>query len=233
LNRVESERAFVLHRRAWRDTSLIVELFTERFGRIACVARAARSQRSPMFGLAEPFRALEVAWTRRGEMGTLTGIEPLERPHRLSGRALWCGLYANELLLALTPRDDAEPELFGAYGELLPALDDARRQGGALRRFELDLLRALGVAPPLDHCAVSGEAVQPELRYSIDPVAGPVPAAGGDAGYSGRLLLALAADRGVPPDEDAAALRLMRQLLEHQLDGRRLRTPSLFRESHA
>lgn len=233
MSRVESERAYVLHRRAWRDTSLIVELFTERGGRIAGVARGARSPRSPMFGLAEPFRALEVAWTRRGEMATLTGMEPLEHSMRLSGRALWCGLYANELLLVLTPRDDPEPALFGAYRALLPELDRPDCQGRALRRFELRLLEALGVAPSLSECVATGEAVRAEGRYRVDPVAGPSPVAAGEQGFSGALLLALAERDAWPPGEDAAALRLMRQLIEFQLDGRRLRTPSLFRESNA
>jgi DNA repair protein RecO (recombination protein O) len=233
LSRVESERAYVLHRSAWRDTSLIVELFTRNQGRIGCILRGARTPRSPLFGLAEPFRALDVAWTRRGEMATLTGIEPLEPNRRLSGRALWCGLYANELLLTLTPRDDPEPGLFDAYRELLPELNDPARQGRVLRRFELRLLEALGVAPCLDECAASGEAVAPDGRYRVDPVAGPEPVTARDAGFSGRLLLALAVDGPIPAGEDAAALRLMRQLLDHQLDGRRLKTPSLFRENFA
>lgn len=238
MSRVDREPAFVLHRRAWRDTSLILELFTAVHGRIAAIARAARNPRSAFFGLAEPFRLLEAGWVRRGEMATLTVLEPAgpgsSSGGRLSGRALWCGLYANELLLKLTPRDDPEPEIFDAYRALLPDLADENRQAAALRRFELALLRALGVAPELGRCAATGEPVRAGRRYRVDPVVGPLPVGEHQSGIDGALLLALAhgevphPDQG--PEQAAAALALMRKLIEYQLDGRKLSTPALFRE---
>lgn len=231
MSRIDDEAAYVLHRRAWRDSSLTVELLTERFGRLGAVARGARAPRSPLFGLVEPFRALRVGFSRRGEMATLTAIEPEAADAGLTGRALWCGLYANELLLRLTPRDDPEPTLFGAYGDLLPALREPAAQAAGLRRFELRLLEALGVAPLLTECVDSGDPVLPDRCYRVDPVAGPGPLAGGQRGFSGRLLLALAAGEPAPPGEDGDALRLMRQLIDHQLGGRKLQTPALFREN--
>jgi len=147
LSRVERELAFVVHKRAWRDTSLIVELFTAGHGRVGAIARAARNPRSTFFGLTEPFRVLEAGWVRRGELATVTALEPAGNARRLNGRALWCGLYANELLLRLTPRDDPEPQIFEAYRMLLPQLADPASQAGALRRFEMALLRMLAFRP--------------------------------------------------------------------------------------
>lgn len=231
MNRVHGEAAYVLHRRAWRDTSLIIELFSERFGRLAAVARGARKPGSAFFGLAEPFRRLEVSWTRKGEMATLSGIEPANRPRALAGRSLWCGLYANELILRLTPRDDPEPSLFDAYARLLPELADEDARAHALRHFELALLGAIGVAPDLATCGVDGDPVRANDFYQVDPVAGPMPVDERRGGFRGALLLALAAGERVPVGEHAAAIRLMRQLIEHQLEGRPLKTPSLFRET--
>jgi len=231
LSRADREQVFVLHRRAWRDTSLILELFSQRHGRVAGVARAARRAKSAFFGLTEPFRRLEASWVRRGEMFTLTGLEPMGKAQRLTGRAMWCGLYANELLLRLTPRDDPEPELFEAYASLLPRLQDPRGQSNVLRRFELALLQSLGVAPDLVAVAGSAEPVSPDARYDIDPVAGPLPIADRNRGIPGAVLLALARGEDIAPDNDAAALRLMRKLIEHQLDGRKLNTPAYFREN--
>lgn len=231
MSRVDREAVFVLHRRAWRDTSLIIELLSRTHGRIAGVARGARSARSAFFGLSEPFRALEASWTRRGEMATLTGLDPAGPARRLSGRAMWCGLYANELVLRLTPRDDPDADIFDAYANLLPELAIAAHQSNALRRFEWALLQALGVAPDLAFNGESGEPVVAGARYRVDPVGGPRPVADHQDGTKGSVLLALANGQDVAAGDDAAALRLMRKLIEHQLDGRKLNTPAFFREN--
>ncbi|MFU8877464.1 MAG: DNA repair protein RecO, partial [Wenzhouxiangellaceae bacterium] len=148
--RIDGAPVFVLHRRAWRDTSLLVELLSADHGRIGAVARGARNPRSALFGLVEPFRELQASWSRRGEMATLSALDSDRPPVRLVGRALWCGLYANELILRLLPRDDPEPDLYTAYSTLLPDLTEPARQAAALRRFEVSLLSVLGLMPALD-----------------------------------------------------------------------------------
>lgn len=222
----------MLHRRPFRETSLTVELLTATHGRIAGVARAARGPRSSLRSLGQPFLPLEVSWTRRGEMATLTGAEPVGRAARLAGRALWCGLYANELLLRLLPRDIEEPRLFMGYADLLPKLSEPSRQGPALRQFEMLLLTALGVAPELDVVGEARIAVDPDQHYRVDPGRGPrlLPAEHRDRGIPGDVLRALAADRELSPEQARQARTLMRELIESQLDGRPLQTPRLYRE---
>jgi DNA repair protein RecO (recombination protein O) len=230
LSRVDRAPAFVLHRRAWRDTSLILELFCPGQGRVAAIARGVRSPRSKMFGLTEPFRELEASWTRRGEMGTLTGLEPIAPPSGLRGRALLCGLYANELLLRLLPRDDPEPDVYQAYRQLLPRLVESERQAGALRGFELVLLDAIGILPDFSVCAESGDPVRSGARYRVAPGAGVEPCRPGQQGIDGELLLALATRAPLPAQSLPAVRTLMRELIDQQLDGRPLQTPALLRE---
>lgn len=233
MSRTDREPVFVLHRRAWRDTSLIIELLSAGHGRIAGIARGARNAKSAFFGLTEPFRRLEASWTRRGEMVTLTGLEPSEWAGRLTGRAMWCGFYANELVLRLTPRDDPDPAIFAAYSRLLPALATPSLQSNALRRFEMSLLNAMGVAPELAVDSQTGNPVDADGRYRVDPVTGPLPVPEHQGGVSGAVLLALAGGGEISPEDDAAALRLMRELIDHQLDGRKLNTPAFFRENRS
>src|SRR6056297_1726099 len=233
MSRIDREPAFVLHRRPYRETSLIVELLTARHGRIAGVARGARSARSGLRAFGQPFRPLEIGWSRRGELATLTGAEPIGQVVTLTGRALWCGLYANELLLRLLPRDDPEPELFDAYAKLLPELPNAARQGNALRRFELALLQTLGVAPELSVVQGGAEEVLPDARYDVDPIAGPLPAISQRSGVLGSVLLALASGDDLAADDEIAARHLTRKLIERQLDGRKLNTPAFFRENQS
>lgn len=228
--RIDGEPVFVLHRRAWRDTSMLVELLSFGHGRIGAVVRGARNPRSAWFGLVEPFRELEAGWTRRGEMATLASLDSDRPPVRLVGRALWCGLYANELILRLLPRDDPEPELFAAYRQLLPWLAEPARQGPALRIFEVSLLGILGLLPTLDRCTVEQRAVDPDSFYRVDPAIGPVPSRPGLDSVRGRVLLALARGGGIAPSEARQARAVMRKLIDHHLDGRALKTRSMLHE---
>ncbi|TVQ39282.1 MAG: DNA repair protein RecO [Wenzhouxiangella sp.] len=229
MSRVELQPCWVLHRRAWRESSLLVEILTPVHGRLGVVARSARAARSPWRGLAEPFIPLQASWVRRGDMGTLTALEPVGDSVRLVGRALWCGLYVNELVLRLTARDDPSPELFTLYGHLMLAMTETGKLAVALRRFELALLDLLGVMPDLAREADSDRAVLAEGLYHVDPERGPVPAAGpGRHVFSGELLLALAHDRIDEGDLAARSRALTRLLLDRQLGGKPLHTRSLF-----
>lgn len=231
--RVDRERCYVLHRRPYRETSFILELFAFQHGRVAAIARGARAARSPMRGCSEPFVELHGSWSRRGEMATVTGLEPVApvaATRRYSRQALWCGLYVNELLLRLLTSDDPEPELFEAYAGLLDQLHDTKRQAGLLRSFELLLLTCIGVAPDLTTCAKTGDPVGPRGLYSVDPQTGPVPQQyDGESSIMGKTLLALVEGTELSAQEARKARHLMRKLIDHQLEGRPLQTPRMFR----
>jgi len=225
MRRIDQQPVWVLHRRLWRETSLLVELFSPDYGRLGLVARGARGTRSPWRGLIEPFSPLTVAWTQRGELGTLRAAEALGGRVGLTGSALWCGLYVNELLLVLTGRDEPLPNLYAVYTQILPALAEPGERAGALRRLELALLAELGVLPDLTRDAGSGGPIDPDALYDVRADAGLVRCEReGRATVPGRWALMLAGE--VPADSAslAQARRLTRVLIDHQLAGRRLRT---------
>lgn len=228
---------WVLHRRPWRESSLMMDLFSLKHGRFAVVARGARGARSNWRGLCEPFVALSAQWRRRGELGTLTDLEPTQRSQPLLGSALWCGLYANELLLKLLERDESVPGLHQAYTTLIAELHqlDSADQGGALRRFEWALLQALGVAPALDFEAGQGSAIEAAERYGLDPEAGfvRVAAPSPHSSYAGEAILWVASGAVQPATADIRrqARAMLAQLIDHQLAGRELKTRALFRRT--
>ncbi len=231
MSRVEAQPAWVLHRRPWRESSLLLELFTRDHGRVGLVAKGARGARSAWRGLAEPFAPLEAGWSRRGELGTLTGLEPTSRPGVLQQRALWCGFYANELLLKLLARDDPAAPLFDAYGRLIAGLATERQAATLLRNFELDVLDALGVVPDFDQAADDSGPIEAGALYHLQPEQGFVmTAATGPAVFSGRAILGLAGGQELTGEIGRQARELTRLLLDHQLDGQVLKTRELFRE---
>ena len=104
---------YVLHARAWRETSLLLECFTPGQGRIGLVARGVRGARTRTARAdLQPLRRLRLSFVTGGEMGSLRMAE-LETLHALHGEALLAALYVNELLVRLLARDDAHPRLFG------------------------------------------------------------------------------------------------------------------------
>ena len=73
--RAELEPGFVLHAYPYKETSLIVEVFTRRFGRVGLLARGARRPRSAMRGVLLAFHPLRLTWTATAELGTLMAAE--------------------------------------------------------------------------------------------------------------------------------------------------------------
>lgn len=233
------ESAYVLHTRPWRETSLIAELFTPGHGRVGVVARGARRGRRGAGSALQPFVRVRCDWRGRGELRTLTLAEA-ERTLWLVGRALYAGLYLNELLMRLLQREDAHPDLFALYArtlELLAAGGDAALEA-TLRRFEFGLLDDLGYGFPLDRDADGTELVA-GADYLLEPDAGLVRVAGrvadGAGGaaaqsrrFAGAALLQLAAGALDAPDVLRVAKRLTRQALAPHLGPRPLRSRALF-----
>jgi len=230
--RADHEPAYVLHTYPYKETSLIVEAFARRFGRVALLARGARRPRSAMRGVLLSFHALRLSWSASAELGTLIAAEWSCALQPLAGRALMCGFYLNELLLRLLPRDDPHESLFDIYGEPLQRLSLQNDLAGVLRSFEKRLLAELGYAPLLDRDAAS-RPIDPERHYVYEPDRGPLPAERAREGellVSGRTLLDVANDDYGRAETRDEARSLMRALIGQRLHGQVLHTRTVLRE---
>jgi len=221
--RIDLQPAYVLHARAYRETSLLVEAFTEAHGRVGLLARGVRSVRSqPLRAALQPLQPVLLSWTGRGELPLLRGAEPGGTVPRATGDAVLAGFYANELLLRLLPRGDPHPRLFHRYAFLVGVLGAGGDLAWELRRFERDLLEELGYGLVLDHDA-EGTPLAAEARYRYDPDLGPVRLPeGSGGGVSGAALAALAADAVPDVVQRGELRRLMRRVLQERLGGREL-----------
>ena len=234
--RAEFACGYVLHQHPYRDTSLIVELYTRDYGRMSAFARAARGPHSRFSGL-QPFRPLLLSWSGRGEAPSLTAAEADGPPATpLAPDCLLSGFYLNELLLKLTVAHDPQPELYAHYAATLGRLRAGEPLELVLRRFEKRLLELLGYGNELTHEA-SGRPVVPDGYYHFRPGAGVWPVgAAQSAGAAiagavqGRVLLALAADEPLHDPADQKQTRaVLRAALDHCLDGRELHTRTVAR----
>lgn len=221
--RCDQEPALVLHSLPYRETSLVVEVFSLAHGRLALVARGARRPRSAMRGLLQAFQPLMLSWSGKGEMRTLHKAEWLGGMPGLPGAALLCGFYLNELLLKLLPREDPHPALYQDYLATLQCLAGGEGREASLRAFELRLLSELGYAPSLEREAGSGQPIDPAARYHYVFDRGPQREANGAyPQVSGATLLALAQGDWREARWAREAKQLMREILQHHLEKRGL-----------
>ncbi|MCP4046515.1 MAG: DNA repair protein RecO [Gammaproteobacteria bacterium] len=226
--RIQLEPAYVLHSRPFRETSLIVEAFTREYGRIAVVARGAKSARSRWRNVLQPFRPLLLSWNQKSDLGTLTAADQVASPPALQGQSLYCGIYLNELLMRLSHRGDPHIEVFERYRHVLSELASELPPQPLLRVFEKHLLEAIGYAMLLDRECKSGVDVLPQNWYDYRPDSGPVLSAGpGRNRISGAALLALHAENLQPANLPELRM-LMRSVIGYHLGGKPLASLSLF-----
>lgn len=225
------QQAFILHRRPYRDNSLLLEAFTREHGRLGLVARGAVSPRSRLKGLLQPFTPLLLSWMGDGDLATLSGGEEDGLPVSLLHNRALAGLYINELLVRLLPRRDAQPGLFAAYEVLLADLAVMADEEPPLRRFEKRLLEELGYGLSLDREAASGAPIVAEAHYRYVLDRGPLTVDQTQAGVpiSGRGLLALRDGTLNDPAVLKEVKRLTRAALAEQLQGRAIKTRALYR----
>jgi DNA repair protein RecO (recombination protein O) len=225
--RVTEQPAFVLHSYPYRETSLVIDVFTRDHGRLALVAKGAKRPHSALRGVLQTFQPLSIAWTGKSEMRTLTGAEWVGGMLPLSGDALLCGFYVNELLVKFCAREDSHPPLFHHYVVTLTRLAHDEPPAQVLRSFERVLLRETGYALALDR-TVARKAVTAEGRYVFDPERGVREASAELPAHwpvvSGQTLLDMEKDDYHRAQTVAQSKTLMRFLLNTYLGGTPLAT---------
>jgi DNA repair protein RecO (recombination protein O) len=234
VSRVTLVPAYVLHRRAYRNTSWIVEFFTEPHGRIAAVARSARGPTSRYRGKLELFYPMLISWVGQGELKTLGTVEFDRAPIALSDQALLCGFYLNEVLMRVLQRDDACATIFALYDHALNQLARSDALSVTLRCFEKNLLQALGFGLPLSVACDTRDAIQPDRYYRYLPERGFSLTARDDPQqtvFSGNTLLALHHERFEDVATLKASKRLMRLVLARYLGEKPLKSRELLSPS--
>ncbi|MFK0573428.1 DNA repair protein RecO [Endozoicomonas sp.] len=229
-------KAWLLHRRSYKERSVIAEFLVEGHGRVAMVVRGVRQARSRYSSLLQPFHQLMVSWKGRSELKTLVDLEP-DRMAFLTGERLYCGFYINELLMrAMIPGQpvDGIEEL---YQGALAQLGNASPLQPLLREFELELLRLCGYAPALDWEAGSGMPLTEGAVYRFEPDTGLLPVHGHlnhherSFCYTAELLQALSKRNFTNPEFHAGFKRFTRQAMKPLIGNRPLQSSLFFRKS--
>lgn len=233
-NRVSLQPAYVLHRRPFQNSSLLVDFFTLDYGRVKAVAKGARREKSRYRSFLQLFTPVLVSFSGRSEVKTVTGMETQLAPISLRGERLFSGLYVNELLVRLLHNQEEHAGLYKAYQQALLSLQGDTAVETVLRRFELGLLGELGYGINLQHDCQSHAEIRADLSYRFIPDVG-FSHADSDPGedntqdlFLGAHLIALDNMQLQDPDASRAAKRLLRQALAQHLGDKPLTSRSLF-----
>lgn len=225
-NRINDQPAFILHRREFQDSSLILEIFSEDYGRLSVMARGARKRRDVAhFQL---FNRLSVGWAGRSELKTLTHID--SRPLSIPADCYLALFYINELLLYLLPKQDEYRGIFHRYQSLLLQMDSQHMEA-LLRGFELYLLTQLGLMPTLLCESAHGQILDPVRNYCVDQSLGVRPALDGENNtFSGAELVAIQRQKFDSSAILLSARRLLRQIIDFNLQGRTLQSRKIYQQ---
>jgi len=229
-HRLEHEPAFVLHSYPYRETSLVLEVFSRNHGRVALVARGARRPRSALRGLLMGFQPLSMSWFGKHELRTLHSAEWQGGQPQLQGKALLCGFYLNELLLNLMARDDPHERLFDYYLLTLQRLAHEQDHAATLRCFEKHMLQELGYALLLEQEADTGRPIDSTLQYQYVVEQGALQDSEEGLPILGKTLQDIASDDYRDPLSAQQSKQLMRMLLNHHLAGKVLYTRELIKD---
>ncbi|MBT7952254.1 MAG: DNA repair protein RecO [Gammaproteobacteria bacterium] len=230
--RVALHSCFILHKRSYRESSLLLDLFSSKHGRISLVAKGGRRNKKNTQALYQPYRSLNVSWAGRGEMGTLTGIDAIGAEFDLKGEQVIAAFYLNELLIRLLHKHESHPELFEAYLVALTRLAHSEPIMMALRYFEKHLLNALGYGLVLDHDVESGEPIRGGQDYYYKLDHGPCFSKPVNTAYisiSGNTLLALDREELNEGSAQEEAKQLMRMTLKTLLGEKPMASRDLYK----
>lgn len=221
------QRAYILHTRKYRETSIIANIFTEQFGVLSVLAKGVRQKKSKLASTLRHFTPLQLCYRGKSNLKTLTGAEAILPTTMLQGNSLYCGFYVNELIKYFLHKDDAQPEVFQHYHTCIQKLAQAQELQTTLRVFELELLESVGYGLQLHHDSITGLDIDANKIYRYQQNLGPIEA---DDGFiQGTTLQSLANKQLLDIQTQRQAKRLMRQQIDFHLQGRVLKSRALIR----
>lgn len=225
-----SQQGYILHARPYRETSLLLEVFTPEFGRVGLVARGVRGKKSKSHGIIQPLVPLLLSWCGKGELYTLVSAESRTEFPQKQGRMLMSCLYVNEILLRLLHRNDAHPDLYIAYEHFLTELNKDNEEV-MLRIFEKKLLNDIGYGLILNLDADTGNPINPDKSYQYIPEHGPVETNStrlSGMTIPGESLLSLYNESFENKDDLKNAKKLLREIMDIQLGSKPLHSRLMY-----
>jgi len=221
------DECFLLHHRPHGETSLIVDVFTKKNGKMSIIAKGSKKPKSKFFGYLTPFTKLKITYTGRSELKTLTNIDRdfSESTNSLS-KTSYSLLYINELLIRLLPKDAVHEDLFLLYESFLLKIHSGEDIELTLRSFELDMLEMLGYGLDFENEIDKNQSIDVNKNYSFIPERGFRESK--NSNFSGRDIINIRM-RNLAEVSKKHLKHITQESIHFCLDGKNLSSREIFR----
>lgn len=222
--------AWLLHKKATGDSSVLLTFFTQE-GIVKTYFKGGLRNKTRV--LLQPFIPLWLRVVNHPNRSFVQKLEQANPPLVLSGSLLYIGFYLNELLYYSLRPGESFVSLFDLYEKTLREIISAQDKQAleiSLRLFEWALIQNSGYGFSLDRIAETEQAIQPKNHYQFIPGLGFIEK---DQGFLGHTLLNFRQCNFSDPLVLKAAKIIMRQAIDHLLEGKILRSRALFSSQRA
>lgn len=230
--KIELNPCYILHRRDYSESSLILDVFSKEHGRVNLIAKGAKRNKKRQGISYNLYQKYQMAWIAKSELGTLTDIESINNSKLIKSESMMIGFYMNEIILRLLHKHEPHPELFDSYDMTINKLIDGDPEEIILRYYEKTLLQSLGYGVILDHDVETGQELIKEKMYTYKPDYGPArenDKTDSNLSISGKTLLELDAEVLSDTININEAKNLLRALLDQYLGVKPLASRDLYR----
>jgi DNA repair protein RecO (recombination protein O) len=219
------QSAFLLHSRPYRENQIMLEFLTLQQGKLSAISYLGKSLKSNKKALLQPFTPLKIVLKGQGNLKYLKRVEAESKSYQLSGNYLYSGFYLNELQVRLLGEHIPYDDLFNQYQQSIEQLAEQRPIEYILRNFEKVLLEELGMT--IDFSSIFSEN---NCNYYYLPEQGFIPAISklSQPCYNSVHLQAIAQEDLSVKEVMQTYKVLMRQIINHLLDGKPLHSRKLF-----
>lgn len=223
---VNKQPAYILHTRKYKETSLLLDFFTQDIGKVSIIAKGVRKKKSTTAAALQAFTLLEISFRGNKDLKTLTHVDMLQPNFFPKGVALYSGFYLNELVYEFLPYYDPHPDVFVHYVHSLNQILKNSDIEVTLRLFEMNLMRSIGYALPLTVDFRNNKPIKAGSLYDYEMARGPLENAHG--WLSGNTLLALQRQQLQDAQCLKEAKQLLRRVIDFHLHGRELKSRAMF-----
>ncbi len=165
------DRAICIGQRKYSESSQIVTFFGASSGKIRAIAKGSRREKGKYSGGVDILAEGEVVYvpSKQGSgLATLTEFTLSESFAKLRGNllAMQCGQFMVAMVSELTEDYDPHEKLFDILHLALEALGRSDRSDMLLVRFEMALLREVGLGPVWQCCCVCNGVLDGRVYFS-------------------------------------------------------------------
>ena len=230
---IEHEPSFMMHQMPYSETSQIVRIFSQNFGRVDLIAKGSKRPKSKFRYYLQPFLPLQLSWSGKSQLKTLRNAEIHgQYLASIQGKYLLSAYYLNELILSFLRMEDPYPNLFAVYASTLHDFSESKPIEPSLRQFEILMLSEIGYAINFSTEADSQKPIETDMEYVFFVEKGFVSKRDHNSNtlvVKGQAIQAI--NKGDFSDQGTliCAKKIMRLSIQHHLDGRELKSKKVFR----